>query len=42
MQYLCDIESGRRLLKRNPDLIRRMASLLKIPTSMLSMGEEVA
>lgn len=35
LQYLCDIEDGRRTLKRNPGLIRRMATVLNVPVSML-------
>lgn len=35
LQYLGDIESGRRTLKRNPDLIGRMAEVLNVPRSML-------
>lgn len=35
VQYLCDIESGRRTLKRNPELINRMAEILNVPRSML-------
>jgi transcriptional regulator with XRE-family HTH domain len=30
-QYLTDIESGRRLLKRRPDLIKKMADVLIRP-----------
>ena len=35
MQYLCDIEEGRRTLKRNPGLIKRIAEALNVPTSMI-------
>lgn len=30
--YMCDITSGRRLLKRNPALRRRIADALGVPT----------
>lgn len=35
LQYLCDIEEGRRTLKRNPGLIKSLAEVLNVPTSML-------
>lgn len=35
LQYLLDIESGKRMLKRNPELIRRFANTLNVPVSML-------
>lgn len=35
MQYVCDIEAGRRTLKRNPGLIKRIAGALNVPTSMI-------
>lgn len=35
LQYLCDIEDGRRLVKRNPGLIKRIAGLLDVPTYMV-------
>lgn len=35
LQYLCDIEDGRRTLKRNPGLIGRMAEALNVPRSMI-------
>lgn len=38
-QYLTDIEVGRRLLKRRPDLIRRMADALEIPVTKLYRSE---
>jgi transcriptional regulator with XRE-family HTH domain len=44
-QYLSDIEAGRRTLKRNPGLIKRLASALNVPTSMLERrapGEDAA
>lgn len=44
-QYLSDIEAGRRTLKRNPGLIKRLASALNVPTSMLERrapGEDTA
>lgn len=37
LQYLCDIEAGRRKLKRNPELIRTFAQLLEVPTPMISV-----
>lgn len=36
LSYLMDIESGRRTLKRNPGLIKRMAEALDVPMSMIS------
>jgi transcriptional regulator with XRE-family HTH domain len=44
-QYLGDIEAGRRTLKRNPGLIKKMADQLNVPMSMLehrAPGEVVA
>lgn len=44
-QYLGDIEAGRRTLKRNPGLIKKLAIALNVPVSMLQKrapGEEVA
>ena len=44
-QYLGDIEAGRRTLKRNPGLIKRLAEALNVPTSMLESrapGEDAA
>ena len=35
LQYLCDIEEGRRMLKRRPDLIKQMAELLDVPQYMI-------
>lgn len=35
LQYLCDIEAGRRGLSRRPDLVKRFAELLNIPLSMI-------
>lgn len=45
LTYLGDIESGRRTLKRNPELIRKAADVLNVPASMIERrapGEEVA
>jgi transcriptional regulator with XRE-family HTH domain len=42
LQYLCDIEDGRRSLKRNPGLIKTMAEALNVPTSMLEYRSSVA
>ena len=38
-QYLTDIESGRRLLKRRPDLIHQMAQALGVPVTKLYLQE---
>lgn len=35
LQYLCDIEEGRRTLKRNPALVKRFAEALGVPLSIL-------
>jgi transcriptional regulator with XRE-family HTH domain len=35
LTYLGDIESGRRTLKRNPELIGRIAETLNVPRSMI-------
>lgn len=35
LTYLGDIEAGRRTLKRNPGLIKRIAEELHVPTSMI-------
>lgn len=35
LSYLCDIESGRRQLKRAPHLIKRFADTLNVPISMI-------
>lgn len=35
IQYLGDIKKGRRTLKRNPELITKMARALNVPRSML-------
>jgi transcriptional regulator with XRE-family HTH domain len=42
VQYLCDIERGRRFLKRNPDTIRRLAEELGVPASMLLRHDDSA
>lgn len=34
-QYLGDIEAGRRTLKRNPGLIKKLAEALNVPMSMI-------
>ncbi len=31
LQYVCDIRSGRRLLKRNPELRKQIALALDVP-----------
>lgn len=33
--YLTDIEVGRRMLKRRPDLVRRMADVIGVPVTKL-------
>ena len=38
-QYLSDIEMGRRLLKRRPDLVKQMAELLEVPVTKLYRSE---
>lgn len=35
LTYLGDIESGRRTLERNPDLIGKAAEVLNVPRSMI-------
>lgn len=35
VQYLCDIEEGRRTLKRNPGLVNRLAEACGVPKSWL-------
>lgn len=40
LQYLCDIEAGRRTLKRNPGLVLRLAEALGVPVSMLARSDE--
>lgn len=35
LTYLGDIESGRRTLKRNPGLIKKIADVLNVPVSMI-------
>jgi transcriptional regulator with XRE-family HTH domain len=32
LQYVCDITAGRRTLKRNPDLRKRIADVCDVPT----------
>lgn len=41
-QYLSDIEAGRRLLKRRPDLIKKMADVLGVPVTKLYRDEASA
>lgn len=38
-QYLTDIEVGRRMLKRRPDLVRKMADTLGVPVTKLYRAE---
>lgn len=35
VQYVCDIEEGRRTLKRNPGLVNKFAEVLGVPKSWL-------
>lgn len=45
LTYLGDIETGKRTLKRNPTLIKKLAEALNVPTSMIehrAPGEPVA
>jgi transcriptional regulator with XRE-family HTH domain len=35
LQYLCDIEGGKRKLNRRPELIKRFAETLDIPVTYL-------
>ncbi len=39
LSYLCDIESGRRQLKRAPHLIKKFAKTLGVPVSMITRGD---
>lgn len=41
-QYLADIERGYRQLKRRPDLVKKMATVLGVPTTKLYLTTEVA
>jgi transcriptional regulator with XRE-family HTH domain len=41
-QYLADIELKRRLLKRRPDLIKKMAEVLHLPVTKLYRDESAA
>lgn len=38
--YLSDIEAGRRTLKQNPALLKRMAEALNVPQSMIQLPIE--
>lgn len=38
-QYLSDIEMGRRLLKRRPDLVKKMSVVLAVPVTKLYRSE---
>jgi transcriptional regulator with XRE-family HTH domain len=42
LSYLCDIEEGRRTLKRNPELLGRFADALNVPRSMLERNGAAA
>lgn len=35
VQYIYDMEKGRRTLKRNPELIKRIAAVLECPVKMI-------
>ena len=35
LSYLGDIEAGRRTLKRNPELVSKLADALNVPRSMI-------
>lgn len=35
LQYLCDILAGRTTLKRSPELLKRIAEELNVPSSMI-------
>lgn len=39
IQYLADIELGRRHLNRRPDLIKAMATVLRLPVTKLYESE---
>lgn len=40
LQYVCDITAGRRTLKRNPDLRRRIAGVCDVPTHWIEHHDE--
>ena len=42
LQYVCDIQAGRRTLKRNPELRKRIAEALDIPTHWIEHRDEPA
>lgn len=39
LQYVCDITAGRRLLKRSPELRRRIAETLDVPMHWIERQE---
>jgi hypothetical protein len=39
LQYVCDITVGRRTLKRNPELRRRIADALDVPVHWIEAQE---
>lgn len=42
IQYVCDITAGRRTLKRNPELRKRIAEVCDVPTHWIEHQEQVA
>lgn len=39
LQYVCDIQKGRRKLKRRPDLVKEIAEKLDVPTHWIAARE---
>lgn len=42
LQYVCDITAGRRTLKRNPELRKRIALALDVPIHWIEHHDEAA
>lgn len=42
VQYIYDMENGRRTLARNPALIKKLAEVLECPTRMICECKELA
>lgn len=42
LTYTCDIISGRRTLKRNPELRRKIAEVLRVPQHWIEHHDEAA
>lgn len=42
LQYVCDITAGRRTLKRNPELRKRIAAVLDVPQHWIEHHDEAA